>query len=174
VVLVTHRGQLVLVAAALIAVALVPMLAAYLQLGYAADVRTTADDLSPTADAIRVLEGAVQDATAGVPASYDWGDRDDAADAVRSRLVTRIETVETALIDRGVARTVTYNASLAGEVASAECPGGAGRQFGDCEADGGIVLQERAGDANVVSVAVDVSSTTEDGSARVATVLTVP
>lgn len=166
-----RRGQLVVLAAGVVVVALVPMLAAYLQLGYAEDVDATADDPSPTADAIRTLEGAVHDATADVPASYDWSDRGAAADAVRSRLSPRIETVETSLLDRGIARSVAYNDTLAGEVASDECPGGPARQFGSCVADGGIVLQERAGEAHVVAVAVDIESTTEAGSARVSTVL---
>jgi hypothetical protein len=162
------------VAAGLIAVALVPMLTAYLQLGYGADVRTTADDRSPTADAIRVLEGSVEDVAVDVPGNYDWGDRDDAADAVRSRLTAHIETVETALVDDGVVRSIAYNASLATAVADTECPGGPNRRFGNCSADGGVVLQERAGDAHVVGVALDVSSSTDDGRSSVTVVVTGP
>jgi hypothetical protein len=171
---VTRRGQLVVLAAGVIAVALVPMLTAYLQLGYAADVTTTADDRSPTGDALRVLEGAVLDAASEVDGRYAWSERAVAAAEVKAALRPRIETVETALVDRGVVRSVAYNGSLASSVADEGCPGGPARRFGDCVADGGIVLQERAGDTHVVAVAVEVSSTTESGRATVVDLLPVP
>lgn len=168
-----RRGQLVLVAAAIIAVGLVPMLTAYLQLGYDADVRTTADDRSPSEDAVRALDGAVHNASAGVPASYDWSERSDAVDEVRSQLAPRIDTVETALVERGVARSVAYNATLANDVAGADCPNGPDRQFGSCVADRGVVVQDRDGETHVLAVAFDVGSTTDRGESRV-TVLVRP
>lgn len=170
----SRRGQLVLVAAGVIAVALVPMLAAYLQLGYGGDVGTSARSTAPTGDAIRALEGAVSDVSSDIQAEYDWRDRADAAGALRSQLAPRIRTVENAMVTDGVARSVTYNASLATRVADEACPGGPSRQFGSCVADGGVVLQDRLGDTHIVAVAIDVGSTGERGHTRVATVLEVP
>lgn len=162
-----RRGQLVLVAAVVIAVGLVPMLTAYLQLGYDADVRTTADDRSPAEDAVGTLDGAVHDAVANVTGSYNWTDRGGAVDAVHARLAPRIDTVETALVERGIARSVAYNHSLASDVASTNCPSGPARQFGDCEAERGVVVQNRDGETHVLAVAFDVTSTTEHGRSRV-------
>lgn len=162
-----RRGQLVLVAATVIAVGLVPLLTAYLQLGYAADIRTTADDPSPTGDAVGALEGAVHDAAVGVPANYGWSQRSQAVDAVRSRLAPRIDTVETAFVERGIARSVAYNDTVASDVAGSACPGGSGRAFGPCVADRGVVVQDRDGDTHVIAVAFDVTSTTERGQSRV-------
>lgn len=168
-----RRGQLVLVAAAIIAVGLVPLLTAYLQLGYSADLRSTADARSPAEDAIRALDGAVHDAAVNVTGSYDWSERDDAVADLHSHLGPRIETVETALVDRGVARSISFNDTLAAGVASAECPSGPDRRFGDCEARRGVVVQERAGETHVHAVGFDVRSTTDRGESAV-TVLVRP
>ncbi|WP_224447668.1 DUF7261 family protein [Haloprofundus salilacus] len=40
--------------------------------------------------------------------------------------------------------------------AETNCPRGPNREFGPCESFGGVVVQERAGDAVVVAVSLDV------------------
>nr|WP_254279967.1 hypothetical protein [Halomicroarcula marina] len=53
----------------------------------------------------------------------------------------------------------------------ANCPSGPDRQFGDCAADRGVVVQERLGRTHVLGVAVDVTTTTERGETAVTAVL---
>lgn len=165
------RGQLVLLAAGLIAVALVPMLMAYLQLGYAGDVRASEDYAAPAENAERVLERAVHDAGEGLPANYSWGQRDAAADEVRDRLESRLETLRSARVEEGIAYQVRYNATAASAYADEECPGGPDRQFGPCEADGGVVLQHRAGETHLLAVAFDITTITPDGETEMTVVV---
>lgn len=167
----TRRAQLVILAAVLVTVALVPVVLAYLQLGYHADVRASGAEDDPTRDATGVLVRAVHDASADVPGEYQWSRRSAAVTAVRTDLAPRIETVETARVEDGIARNVAYNQSLASRWAGSNCPDGPARQFGSCEAIAGVVVQERAGRTHVLAVAVDVRTTTEDELTRVATVL---
>lgn len=155
------RGQLVLIASVVIAVALVPMAFAYLQLGYDADVEQSVDVTDPEGDAHRVLVRAVHNASSEVPAQYGWTNRSTAVDSVKSTLEPRFETVATELIEEGIVRNVTYNDSAATAWATVNCPGGPGRQFGPCEADRGVVVQERANRTHVLRVAVDLETTTE-------------
>jgi len=70
------RGQLVLVAAVLVAVALAPVVLASLQLGYHDDVRATAANGDPTADTVRVLDRAVTRESGTVPRNYSWAARE--------------------------------------------------------------------------------------------------
>ena len=65
------------------------------------------------------------------------------------------------------------NASAATDWAATNCPGGSGRRFGPCEADRGVVVQERAGRTHVLAVAVDVTVTTERGTYAVTLVVPV-
>jgi len=157
-----RRGQLVLVAAGVIALALLAMLLAYLQLGYAADVRAADDYDAPARNAERVLERAVHGASVD-PGNYSWGQRDDAADEVRSRLEPRLETLRASRVEEGVVYRVRYNRSAASAHASEACPSGPDRRFGPCEADGGVVLQRRAGETHLLAVAFDLTVTTPDG-----------
>lgn len=156
-----RRGQLVLVAAVLIAIAMVPLVLAYLQLGYHADVASGGAHDDPTADARSVLVPTVHDASAGVPNQYTWAQRSTAVDTVRSRLDTRISTVETARIEEGIHRNVTYNQTLATTWAADNCPSGPDRQFGSCEVDSGVVVQERAGETHVLGIGFDMETTTQ-------------
>lgn len=157
------RGQLVLVAAVVVAVALVPIVLAYLQLGYHADVRASSDYDDPTADATGTMTRALSTATADVPGSYDWSERDDAVTTVRDRLEPRVERVEQARIEAGTVRSVSYNQTAAGAWAGSSCPDGLGRAFGPCEGIDGVVVQERAGETHVLGIAVDLTVTTERG-----------
>ena len=62
-----NRGQLVLVAAAVVAVGLVPVLLAYLQLGYHPDTAPEPDVSGETADAIQDARDALRSYREGVP-----------------------------------------------------------------------------------------------------------
>lgn len=150
------RAQLVLVAAVVMTAALVPLALAYLQLGYGASVPVDDD---PVRDATDTLGRALVDAADGVPDSYAWSDRQGAVDTLRQRLRPTLSTLNRSRLDDDTALAVTYNASRANAWASANCPGGAGRAFGPCRADRGVVVQERAGRTHVLAVAVDVRVT---------------
>lgn len=167
----TRRAQLVLLAAVLIAVALVPIVLAYLQLGYHADVRASGVDADPVADARGALVPAVHEASADVPGTYRWADREESVAVVRERLAPTVDTVETGRIEAGIYRNVTYNESHVEGVAAASCPGGPGREFGPCEAVDGVVVQERAGWTHVIGVAFDVDATSQRGRTELTTVV---
>lgn len=157
------RAQLVLAAAAVVAVALAPAVLAYLQLGYAADVGASAEYDAPASNAVRVLERAVYAASAGVPANHSWGQRRDAVDTVRDDLEPRLDALERARIEAGTAVRIRYNETAASGWADGNCPGGDGRQFGPCRADRGVVVQQRAGETHPVAVAFGLRVTTERG-----------
>jgi hypothetical protein len=150
------RAQLVLVAAVVMTAALVPLALAYLQLGYQASVPVDDD---PVRDATDTLERALVDAADGVPDSYAWTDREGAVNTLRQRLGSTLSTLNRSRLDDDTALSVTYNASRASAWSSAHCPGGAGRVFGPCRADRGVVVQRRAGQTHVLAVAVDVRVT---------------
>jgi len=163
---VDDRAQLVLAAAAAAALALAPVVFAYLQLGYAADVRASSEYDAPLANAERVLGRAVHEAGANVTAAYPWTLRASAAREVHRRLAPRLRTLERSRVEVGTAYEVSYNRWVARRVAREDCPGGPARQFGDCVATGGVVLQERRGGVTVVAVALDVTAATDRGTAR--------
>ncbi|WP_246986792.1 DUF7261 family protein [Halorientalis marina] len=160
------RGQLVLVAAAALAVALAPVVLAYLQLGYHADVAASADHADPAANADRYLERAVHEAAADVQGEYAWShgvETGPAVDRVRERLDPKRGRIADARVTAGTVTRTRYNDSAARAWASDRCPRGPNRQFGDCDARRGVVVQERAGRAHVLAVALDVTVTTERG-----------
>ncbi|WP_336326254.1 DUF7261 family protein [Halovenus sp. HT40] len=163
------RGQVVLLAALVLVVALVPIVAAYLQLGYQGETHTGIDS-EPEQDTQRLLERSVQEATNTIPATYEWSERQNAAERVRGRLEPTAEGVEWSRLDSGVTQQLTYNESRADEWTDTHCPGGPDRQFGPCESIGGIVLQERAGRTHVLAVAVDLTTT---ATARESTLTTI-
>jgi hypothetical protein len=143
----------VLVAAVVMTAALVPLALAYLQLGYQASVPVDDDTVR---DATDTLDRALVDAADGVPGSYAWANREGAADTLRQRLRPTLSTLNQSRLDDDTALAVTYNATRARAWASVNCPGGAGRAFGPCRADRGVVVQERSGRTHVLAVAVDV------------------
>lgn len=151
-----NRGQLVLLAAAAIAVALVPLSLAYLGLSYHADVETAAADTDHTADAERLLGEAVRNGSRGVAGAYTWGDREAAVDDLTARLDPEVGRIERTRLDSGVAYTVQRNDSAAADWARTDCPRGPMRGFGRCESIDGVVVQERAGITTVLGVALDV------------------
>ena len=155
------RGQLVLLAAIALAVALVPLVLAYLQLGYHDDVRA-GGETAPDVQAAATLERGLHDATADVPFEYDWRERDAAVDDVRGQLASTIDAVERSGLDRGTAFTVSYNRTRAARWAARHCPSGPDREFGRCLADRGVIVQERQGRTHVLGAAFDVTVTTPD------------
>jgi hypothetical protein len=167
------RAQLVLAAAAVVALALAPVVFAYLQLGYHADVRAaTADE--PLAGAERSLGRAVHESGAvATRAGHDWTNRSRTVAAVYRRLAPRIRALERSRVDEGVAYEVHYNASAAQTWARRACPGGPNRQFGPCRARGGIVVQPRDGRTHALAVAFDVRVVAERTRARATFVLPV-
>ncbi|MEF8855808.1 MAG: hypothetical protein V5A16_00145 [Haloplanus sp.] len=158
------RGQFVLLAGVVVALALVAMLTAYLQLGYAVDVRTTDTDRT-TIDGRAFLERATHGAARPLRGEYIWGERGQAVTAFHDRLDLRLVELERSRVGEGVVYRTEYNQTTAAQWARAECPGGgpgSDRAFGPCEADRGVVVQERAGRTLVLAVAYDLTVTTED------------
>lgn len=149
------RGQLVLVVAAVVAIALTPILLAYLQLGYHPDVADGSPDVSG-GEAAAFLDRSVHNATASTAGDYEWNDRDRMAESVREAIDSDVETLESARLEAGTVYEVSYNATAASGWATEHCESGPGEQFGDCEIDGGIVLQERADEAVLLAVGFDV------------------
>ena len=166
------RGQLVLAAAGVVAVALLVIAAAYLQLGAHPYVAAERDvgQREAVDRAVGVLSRAVDDARVTHTGSA-WRDRERVADAVRSDLATALDSIETARVARGTAYAVSYDQTAASAYASDHCPGGDGRAFGDCEAIDGVVVQERAGETTVLAVAFEVVVTTPDGETTVEVVV---
>jgi len=143
-----------------VAVALAPVVLAYLQLGAHPDAGV--DDGDHGADARRFLERATHEA--GVEATgVDWANRDRAVERVRRDLAPRLETLNASRVEAGVAYAATFDGAAASAWAAEQCPRGEGRRFGPCRAVDGVVVQERAGETTVLAVAYDVTVTTERG-----------
>jgi hypothetical protein len=149
-----ERGQTVLVAAAMLALALIPLGFAYLQLGYHEDVTASTEPETPGSETIRLLERAVYDASAEAT-GHPWQGREGAVAQVNASLAPRENDIAAAQVKRGVAVRIERNASAASGWAAENCPVSAGRVFGDCEAIGGLVVQERAGETHLLAVAYD-------------------
>ncbi|MFC7211150.1 hypothetical protein ACFQL3_11770 [Natronoarchaeum sp. GCM10025321] len=154
------RGQLVLLAAAVIAFALATGALAYLQVGTHPDVEQRIDDGSPDR-VVNALERSVHDAASPIPAAYDWDEREAAAAAIEDSLEPRIETLRVSELEHSVVHDISYDESAAATWADENCPGGPDRQFGECEALGGVVVQERAGETHVLGVAIRIRTTTD-------------
>lgn len=148
------RGQLVLVAAAVVAIGLAPVLLAYLQLGYHPDV---ADRPAVTGErAVEYLDRSVHRAAAAHAGDYRWGQRRAMAEAVRDDVDGDVETLERSRLESGVVYDITYNETVASNWSDRNCESGDGKRFGPCRVDDGIVLQERAGEAVLLAVAFDI------------------
>lgn len=169
-----ERGQLVVLAAAAIAIALVPMALAYLQLGYHEDVQTAtvSDDTVPAVE--RTLHRSLVSTSSDIPARYSWQNRSDAVTTLRERLQSSVESLSTSSLDDGTAIEIAYNHSRAQSWESTHCPRGPDRDFGPCQTDRAVVIQERDGETHILAVAVDVHVTASDGSVQVTTVVTAP
>jgi len=148
------RGQVVLVAAAVVAVALAAMLLAAFQLGY-----QPATDSTGSADLSRVeepLADAVRRGATDAAGRFPWRDRSDAAAVVRAEIRPTIERIERTGVGGDVVYRVELNDSVAPDVAPEVCPRGEDRRFGECAAQGALLFQERAGEAHALGVVVEV------------------
>lgn len=166
----SDRGQLVLLAAAAIAVALLPLALAYASLGYHADVGT-AEPETPLFDAERVVERVTHNATSAVAGEYGWAERDQAAAEAGARLDRGLRELEQSRLSSGVAYRIERNQTAAAAWSDEHCPRGPNRAFGSCEAIDGIVVQERAGETAIVAVGFDVHATTERGAGELTVVV---
>lgn len=155
----SERGQLVLLSAALIAVALLAVLTAVTQLGYQPDGPARAVDPHPVTSSKQVLDRAVADVAPAVPGTFGWAERERAVALVRNRLEEPRAALNRSRVAAGTSLDVRFNESRASAWAGRHCPGGRGRDFGACWASDGVVLQERRGRAHLVAVAADVRST---------------
>lgn len=161
-----RRGQMVITMAVVVTIALVPVAAAYLQLGYASNTRPIATGMEPD-DTIRALSQTVDAAAAEVAGEYEWNDRAEAVETVRIHMDPRIDRIEATQDASTTALNVTYNRSRAAHIASTDCPSGPGRAFGSCESHEGVVVQERAGETVIIAVALDIHTVDPDGELHV-------
>lgn len=159
------RGQLVLVAAVAVAVAFVPMLAAYAQLAHHPDVRSGVDHADALADVDDFLGRSVRAATTAVDGEYTNGSESVVATRTRDRLLAARSRLDDAGSRRGVVYDVAFNDTAAVRFAEAACPGGELREFEPCAADGGVVTQSRVNQTVVVAVAFDVTARSARGHA---------
>lgn len=169
-----RRGQMVLLAAAIAAVALVPMALAYLQLGAHPDVAAAAETDDVDVATVRALDRAVANASAGVSGAYDWADRSTAMRAFDAALAGDVRAVERSRLRDTVAIVVSHNGSAATAWAGRNCSEGPNRQFGDCAVYDGVIVQNRAGEVHVLAVAFDVHVTEPRGTTDLTVVFTVP
>lgn len=164
------RAQLVLVAAIALAIALIPAVLAYMQLGYHEDIRA-GSDANTEQQVVRTLSQSIHDSTGGVTATYPWAERADAVTTLRDRLEPIVRTINRSGLDAGTVTQVTYNRTRAARWASTNCPGGPDRQFGSCEADRGVIVQDRSGRTHVIGAAFDVRISSPETDVRVTTVV---
>ncbi|WP_248517856.1 DUF7261 family protein [Salinarchaeum laminariae] len=157
----SRRGQLVLVAAGVIAMGLLPVVIAYMQLGYAGMAASTPSATTPTDDARWAVERAAFSASTDLQGSRPWSARAAVASDAAARFDARVASIETGSVERGTVHEIERNGSAAAAWASASCPDGPGREFGPCEAIDGVVVQERGGDTHVVAIAVDLRTVVE-------------
>jgi hypothetical protein len=162
-----RRSQLVLLAAVTIAVALTPVVFAYLQLGYHEDVTASTDYDAPERSVARVLDRAVHTASDGIARQHTWAERADAVQTVRARLRPKLQTIEASQVTTGTAHQISYNETAL----TSACPTGSNRRFGPCRTIDGVRVQERAGQTHVLAVAFDVITTTDHGTYRQTVVL---
>lgn len=165
-----RRGQMVLLAGVVVALALVAMLVAHLQLGYHADVRAASVDGEAAADGQSYLQRATHDAARALRGEFVWSERDRAVTEARSRLQPRIRTLQRSRVESGVAYTAEFNQTATQRWATANCPSGSGRRFGPCVADRGVVVQQRGGRTLVLAVGYDLTVTTDRETVRLTVV----
>lgn len=170
-----RRGQLVLLAAAVVVTALVPMLLAYGQLTVGADAGSdaagTASERATLVDATQSLERAVGEATLALSNRTDADRHDAVARRAADRLASTVTTLESSGTNRGVVVSITRNDSAARRWARTDCPRGPARAFDSCVATDGVVTQTRANSTALVAVAVDISVRGPDGTARATVVV---
>lgn len=160
-----ERGQLVLVAALALAVGLVALSVAYLQLGYHDDVDTISQDSATQLQS--ALDRAVHNTTSESPVTYSWSERRDAVSTINDELADTIDTLETSRLVDGHVYRIERNATHASQWVTDNCPTGPDRQFGDCATIDGIILQERNGWTHILAIAFNIEITTPEGTTNV-------
>jgi len=143
------RAQFVLLAAAVFAVALVPVVTAYYTLGYHGDVHES----GPTVEdaTVGTLETALGRATRNA-SDTGWADRNRTAEDVRRAATTALPAIRNATLAGNL--SVGFDAPAARNATENHCPNGAAKRFGDCAAHRGIILQNRSGRTHVVGATV--------------------
>ena len=155
-----------LLAAAVVAIALLPVVIAYMQLGYGGVATTEPTATTPEAGAVEALERAAFDVATVEQGQFPWENRSSVATRVVSGFDARAEVIESADVEGGRVHEIERDQNAAQAWADDHCPGGPDRQFGPCTVDRGVVLQERAGDAHVLAIAVEVRTVTDGGEYR--------
>ena len=167
------RGQIVLVAAAVVAVALLSMTLAYAQLGYDADRTGAGATVASVSEIDRSLTGSLRTAAREARHRADdrsWRDHRSVADGVRESIQTDIDRLERAHAAESRSLAIEFRDAAATQWARSRCPDSRGRDFGPCRAIGGIVLQERAGETTVVAAAFRIQIVSPAESTTVTTV----
>jgi len=154
------RGQLVLLAAAVIAFALATGALAYLQVGSHPDIEPSSEEGSPER-IVSALDRSVHNATASATDRYDWDDRELAVEELEDDLEPRVQTLRVSELEQSVVHEIAYDESDAAAWAANDCPSDPDRRFGDCEVIGGVVVQERAGETYILGVAFELRTTSE-------------
>lgn len=167
------RAQLVLVAAAVLALALVPMTFAYLQLGYHGDVDPSPGPERTLGEAEASLERAVEHASAEVDGEYEWQRRNDAVEAFRDVLADDLETIERLHHPNGVVVEIDAESELTASRETVGCPSGPMRSFGPCDRVDGVLVQERAGETAILADGFRLAVATQDGRATLEVVVVV-
>ncbi|MBB6647539.1 DUF7261 family protein [Halobellus ruber] len=151
------RGQIVLVAAAVVAVAFLSMTLAYAQLGYDAD-RTGAGavEVASVSEVDRRLTGSLRAAAREARRGGDtptWQDRRPIARRVAASLDADGDRLERVHAGESRSVVIELDSAAAARWARERCPDGPGRAFGPCRAIDGVVVQERADETAVVAAA---------------------
>ena len=161
------RGQIVLVAAAVVAVALLSMTLAYAQLGYDGD-RTGAGsvEVASVSEVDRSVTGSLRATAREVRRGDDhaWRDRRTVAERVAASLDADADRLERAHAEESRSLTVELDDAAATQWARERCPDGDGREFGPCRVIDGVVVQERADETAVVAAAFRVRVVSPDES----------
>ncbi|WP_144902083.1 DUF7261 family protein [Halobellus captivus] len=156
----TDRAQVVLVAAAVVAVAFLTMTLAYAQLGYDGD-RTGAgavDVVSVSAIERGVTESfraAVREESMESTDS-SWRERERVVERIRDDVDAGIDRLEGTYAEDDRSLVVSFDDATASAWSESHCPDGPGRAFGPCRSIGGVVVQERAGETTPIAAAFSV------------------
>ena len=169
------RGQIVLVAAAVVAVALLSMTLAYAQLGYDADRTGAGSTATASVSEIdRSLTGSLRAAARKEVRQTDsgrpWRDHRSVANRVRESLRADLAEVERLHAAESRSLSIELQDGAATRWARTRCPDGQGRDFGPCRSIAGVVVQERAGGTAVVAAAFRIRIVSPAESTTVTTV----
>jgi hypothetical protein len=149
-----NRGQVVLMAAGVAAVALLAMVVAFAQLGLSATASPPDPvlDLDAVSDSLRVTTTAHVFDNAG---QFRWSERSTAVSALQDQLRPDIKRLERTTMANGRGISIKMNATVPQQL-HLTCPEGTDKQFGNCLIVDGVVIQERAGETTVIAVSYDI------------------